>query len=55
MDYVFLLLALLAGIHGISFCLWLKKNGNGFGAFGVFVLVFFNIALPIYHMISEGL
>jgi hypothetical protein len=25
------------------------------GAFGVFVLVFFNIALPIYHMISEGL
>ena len=54
MDYVFLLLALLASVHGCSFCLWLKKNGNRLGAFGVFVIIFLNIVLPIYRMIKEG-
>lgn len=55
MNFVLLLFALLASVHGLSFCLWLKKNGNRLGAFGVFVLAFLNIALPIYRMISEGL
>ncbi|GMA99105.1 hypothetical protein [Pelosinus sp. IPA-1] len=54
MEYVFLLLALLAGVHGISFCLWLKKNGNRLGAFGVIVLALLNIVLPIYNIIREG-
>lgn len=52
MNYLFLVAAILAGIHGYTFarCLW--QQGHTSGALGVSVLIVASLALPIYRIIS---
>ena len=51
MNYIFLIAAVLAGIHGYTFARWLWQKGNTLGAVGVSVLIAVCLALPIYQII----
>ncbi len=52
-EYVYLLAALLAGFHALTYARWLRRNGNKTGAFGVLVIILLSLALPIYRLISQ--
>lgn len=52
MNYVYLVIAILAGIHAFSYGCWLVKNGNKFGGFAVFVIVMTCMALPVYRLMT---
>ena len=52
MDYIFLISAMFAGIHGYTFARWLGGEGNTLGAVGVSVLIALTLALPVYRIIN---
>lgn len=54
MNYFFLIVAVLAGIHGYTFTRWLWQEGNTSGAIGVSILIAVSLALPIYRIINAG-
>lgn len=54
MIYLFLIAAVLAGIHGYTFARWLRQKGNTKGAIGVAILTAVSLALPIYRIINTG-
>lgn len=51
MDYVYLLAAVLAGVHAVSYGLWEKGQGNKAGAFLVFALALLCVILPIRKLL----
>ncbi len=54
MNYLFVLAAVLAGIHACTFAYWLWRKGNTLGALGVCILIAINLALPIYRIVSAS-
>lgn len=54
MNYIFLVVAVLAGIYAYTFARWLRQKGNTLGAVGVCLLIAISLALPVYRMMSGG-
>jgi hypothetical protein len=52
MQYVFVILGLLAGIHAFNYGRWLMRNNNRFGGYVVYVIVIMCVVMPIYHAIN---
>lgn len=52
MDYMYLIVAILAGVHAYTYGRWLKGQGNKLGAFAVYLLTAATVALPIYRLIT---
>ncbi len=52
MNYVLLLIVLLAAIHSFTFGRWLHQNGQPLGATTVFLLIAVSLVLPIYRIIT---
>lgn len=52
-EYLYLLAALLAGFHALTYARWLRKSGNKTGAFGVLAIILLSLALPVYRLISQ--
>jgi len=53
-NYLFVIVATLAGIHAYTFARWLWQEGNTLGAVGVYILIAISLALPIYQIITAG-
>ncbi|MGI6092829.1 MAG: hypothetical protein GX348_01540 [Veillonellaceae bacterium] len=51
MDYISLLIAVLAAIHAYTYAKWLKENENKAGAYGVYVLILTGLTLPVYRIV----
>ena len=52
-EYIYLIAALLAGFHALTYARWLRKNGNRTGAYGVLVIIILSLALPAYRLITQ--
>jgi hypothetical protein len=52
-EYLYVIAALLAGFHALTYARWLRKNGNKTGAFGVLAIVLLSLALPVYRLLSQ--
>lgn len=52
-DYIYLIAALLAGFHALTYARWLRKNGNKTGAYGVLVIILLSLAAPIYILLAH--
>jgi len=54
MNYLFLLVTTLVGIHACTFACWLRQKGNTAGALGVYLLVTISVVVALYRVISVG-
>ncbi|MDD4599551.1 hypothetical protein SDC9_04068 [bioreactor metagenome] len=54
MQYLSILIAILAAVHAYSFAQWLKDNDNKVGAYGVYVMIILGLALPIYRLFQNA-
>ncbi len=52
-DYIYIIAALLAGFHALTYARWLRLNGNKAGAYGVLVIILISLALPAYRLFSQ--
>lgn len=50
-DYLFLIAAILSGIHAFTYAKWLGKNGNNTGAAGVYIIIVIGLLLPLYSIL----
>ena len=53
MEYVFLVVAVLASVHTITYGLWERKQGNNKGAMGVFFIAIVSVGLTVYTLITR--
>jgi len=51
-NYFFLLVATLAGIHAYTFARWLRQQGNTAGWLGVCLMITISLVLALYRLIS---
>ena len=52
-DYIYLIAALLAGFHALTYARWLRKSGNKTGAYGVLAIILLSLVLPIYRLVTQ--
>ncbi len=52
MNYLVVVVALVAGFHAYTYAKWLKENGNKTGAAGVIMLILLSLALPVFRLIQ---
>lgn len=52
-EYIYIIAALLAGFHALTYARWLRMNGNKTGAFGVLVIILISLILPVYRLLLQ--
>ncbi len=52
-DIIYLLAALLAGFHALTYARWLRLKGNKTGAFGVLFIILLSLILPVYRLLTQ--
>lgn len=53
MDYVYILAAIAAGIHTLSYGVWIMKQGNKVGAIFLYGLVMLSIGLTVHKIMTS--
>jgi len=54
MQYVWLVIVLLAAFHAYTYARWLKQQGNRIGMIGVYILILIGLALPGYRIFKDS-
>ncbi len=52
-EYIYVIGALLAGFHALTYARWLRLNGNKTGAYGVLILILISLILPVYRLLTQ--
>lgn len=51
-EYIFFFIAILAGLHALTFARWLRFSGNKTGAYGVWAIIAISLTLPLYRLMT---
>ncbi|CUH94963.1 hypothetical protein P22_1032 [Propionispora sp. 2/2-37] len=52
MDYLLIVLTLLAAVPAYTYGFWLKQNGNAAGDIGMKVLIVVSLGLAFYNLLK---